>query len=124
MTGSFSRRTVVNKQPMDVEYPGANVVIGDWLKVAVAVHTVVTCCQVLEHISDQSVRRFAKKLMGAAEVSLIISVPYMWPKGRCIHHQQDPISFAKLERIMDAPASRYVFCTDNHSKRLVAEYRI
>ena len=56
---------------------------------------VITCFQVLEHIDDNHVEAFAKKLLNDAPVA-VVSVPYMWPKGSCKWHVQDPVDVEKL----------------------------
>ncbi len=56
-------------------------------------YDVVSCLQVLEHLDDP--KAFAQKLFDLGE-TVIISVPYKWKKGFCIHHVQDPVDEAKL----------------------------
>lgn len=53
----------------------------------------VTCFQVLEHI--QEVSDFAKKLFEISD-RVLISVPYLWPKGAEITHINDPVDEEKL----------------------------
>jgi Methyltransferase domain len=55
----------------------------------------VTCFQVLEHLP--SPEPFARKLLSLGKV-VVVSVPYKWPKGKCLHHPQDPVDEAKLKR--------------------------
>jgi len=55
---------------------------------------VVCCFQVIEYIVDAEI--FCKKLLEMAEHVVIVSVPYMWEKGACSEHVQDPISEEKL----------------------------
>jgi len=54
---------------------------------------IVTCFQVLEHISE--VERFAKKLFEVSD-KVLISVPYLWPKGVEKDHVNDPVDTEKL----------------------------
>lgn len=56
---------------------------------------VITCFQVLEHIDDNQVEKFARKLLRDAPIA-VVSVPYMWPKGSCKWHVQDPVDVEKL----------------------------
>jgi hypothetical protein len=56
---------------------------------------VITCFQVLEHIDDENVTVFAKKLLKDARIC-VVSVPFMWKKGQCGRHLQDPIDVDKL----------------------------
>jgi hypothetical protein len=70
---------------------------------------VVLCLQVLEHITN--VGTFARKLVNTAP-HVIVSVPYMWPKGASKFHVQDPIDEAKIDRWFGrAPAERFI-CYD------------
>ena len=70
-------------------------IIGDYLEYKTEHLDVVTCYQVLEHIDDDKVVRFARKLLQDARM-VIISVPYVWPNGFCKWHRQDPVSVNKL----------------------------
>lgn len=53
----------------------------------------VTCFQVLEHIPE--VEDFAKKLFEISD-KVLISVPYLWPKGVEKEHINDPVDEEKL----------------------------
>lgn len=55
---------------------------------------VVCCFQVLEHI--EKVEKFCQKLLDLASHQVIVSVPYMWKKGKSKYHVQDPVSVEKL----------------------------
>lgn len=55
---------------------------------------IVCCFQVLEHIQD--VESFCQKLLRLSRNLVIVSVPYMWEKGWCKSHVQDPINYDKL----------------------------
>ena len=57
---------------------------------------IVTCFQVMEHIKDDQIYAFANKLLAVAEKLLIVSVPYMWAKGACKYHVQDPVDESKF----------------------------
>lgn len=67
----------------------------------------VSCFQVMEHIKSKKIRAFAKKLLTITEKLLIVSVPYMWPKGFCRWHAQDPVDekkfFSWFDKIPDSP---------------------
>lgn len=52
------------------------------------------CLQVLEHIPDAGA--FARKLFEISH-SVLISVPYQWPKGDCKYHRHDPVDVSKLQ---------------------------
>ena len=66
---------------------------------------IVTCFQVLEHISDEQIRNFANKLLETAEHLLIVSVPYMWAEGACKWHVQDPVDESKFLGWFDIQSS-------------------
>lgn len=51
------------------------------------------CLQVLEHIPDA--KAFARKLLEISP-NLVISVPYRWREGQCIHHVHDPVDEMKI----------------------------
>ncbi|MBR4641200.1 MAG: hypothetical protein IKO74_00580 [Selenomonadaceae bacterium] len=57
---------------------------------------IVTCFQVMEHIKDDQIHAFADKLLAVTEKLLIVSVPYMWAKGACKYHVQDPVDEEKF----------------------------
>lgn len=59
---------------------------------------VVTCLQVLEHVPDA--KTFARKLFDLGK-TVIISVPYKWPKSAADDHVHDPVDEKKLERWTD-----------------------
>ena len=53
----------------------------------------VLCLQVLEHVDDPET--FARKLLATGR-TVIVSVPYRWPRGLQPAHVQDPVDEAKL----------------------------
>src|SRR5690625_1680048 len=55
----------------------------------------VICLQVLEHIPQ--VEEFAQKLFTLAD-RVLISVPYMWPKGSDPTHIHDPVDEEKIKQ--------------------------
>ena len=58
-------------------------------------YDIVTCFQVLEHVSNEKIVIFAKKLLELGRV-VVVSVPHMWPKGACEGHLQDPVDYNKI----------------------------
>jgi hypothetical protein len=58
-------------------------------------YQLVLCLQVLEHVRRADL--FARKLLSVGG-TVIISVPYKWPKGRTRSHVHDPIDEEKLVR--------------------------
>jgi len=119
LTGEFKYRTVINKEKLNVIYPNTNVIIGNWLEVSVCKHEIVTCCQVLEHLKDNDILPFIKKLKEKSKY-LIVSVPYMWPKGFCEYHLQDPINEEKFFGWFGVESFQYDIVQDKTCKRLVA----
>lgn len=119
--GDFARRIALDRvecQPTK----SVEAVRADWLTWTPPVRaSVVTCLQVLEHLPDEVVGRFARKLLDYADVALV-SVPYMWPKGACKYHVQDPVSLDMLLQWMDCPPARYEIIEDNGRQRLIAEF--
>jgi hypothetical protein len=51
------------------------------------------CLQVLEHVDDPG--RFARHLFAVAD-RLLVTVPFMWPRGACVYHRHDPVSLETL----------------------------
>jgi hypothetical protein len=114
--GNFARRYTCDIEH-DPQLPGVVSVVEDFLswRVPERMH-VITCCQVLEHLSDDTVQLFTDKLMESAD-HVIVSVPYEWPKGTEADHQQDPISFEKLARLMGRePDERVVVLDTRHNR--------
>lgn len=83
-------------------------------------YDVVVCLQVLEHLEDPST--FAKKLFEISKGVVIISVPYLWPKGFCKYHVQDPVSEDKILSWTEKPCD-YSYIIEDHSvKRIICVY--
>ena len=79
----------------------------------------VLCLQVLEHLAEPAV--FARKLFDTG-ATVIITVPYKWPKGECKTHVQDPVDETNLrEWTQREPLATSVVMDDK--TRLVAVYR-
>ena len=87
------------KYSIDVRYPlsaeGVEGIKGNYLDHDFEGLDIITCFQVLEHIDDDMVGAFAQKLLSDARIA-VISVPYMWPKGKCKWHKQDPVDVDKI----------------------------
>lgn len=82
-----------------------------------------TCFQVLEHVPDAKL--FARRLQELAD-TLIISVPYKWPKDSTKGHVHDPVTYEKLTEWMGREANykiiaREPFRSQKH-ERLIAVY--
>ena len=87
------------KITIDIREPFSNNdvegITGDYLEWQAEKLDIITCLQVLEHIDDDHIEKFAHKLLNDAP-TVVISVPYMWPKGSDIDHKQDPVDVDKL----------------------------
>lgn len=87
------------KKSIDLKYPYSDEytegITGDYLEYHPDELDVITCFQVLEHIEDNQVGVFAKKLLSDARIA-IVSLPYMWPKTMCKWHVQDPVDVDKI----------------------------
>lgn len=79
-------------------------------------YDVVMCLQVLEHLHDPAT--FAAKLFECAVKGVVISVPYLWERGACSYHVQDPIDDRKLGRWIGRPPSDRCVATT----RLIVRY--
>ena len=86
-------------------------------------YDIVTCLQVLEHIDDDNVEAFAKKLFELGGKCVIISVPYKWRKGASKHHLQDPVDEKKLFSWTSIVPDNQYIVTDNNRNRLIAAYK-
>ena len=84
---------------------------------------VITCLQVLEHLDDEQVAAFARKLLSSGRTA-IISVPYLWPAGSCEHHRQDPVTLTKLAGWVGQRPRRSVVVTDGKWRRLVTLFGV
>lgn len=84
---------------------------------------IITCFQVLEHINNDQVEVFAKKLLKNSHIA-VVSVPYMWPKGFCKWHVQDPVDVEKIISWFGvSPVFLYkVTEPTNHLSRLIAVF--
>lgn len=120
--GDFRERYTIDTRNrpalMDVK-----MVVGTWPKDAnlFSPVSVVTCLQVLEHITDAV--PFAAALFATATEYVMISVPYKWAAGQCKWHVHDPIDEVKLEQMTGRiPESTHI--TDWPDRRIVAMYRL
>lgn len=92
----------------------------DWMTFVMTGHaTVATCLEGLEHLSDERVAPFARKLLAHTEWA-IMSVPCLWLKGLRKHHLQDPVSPRKLIGWCGRKPVRSRIAQDGRLKRLVA----
>lgn len=94
---------------------------GDFLQFEPATRfDLVLCLQVLEHLDDPT--PFARKLLQTG-TTVIVSVPYMWPKGFCEWHVQDPVNETKILTWMGREWLEHSIVEDGDGlRRLVAVY--
>lgn len=83
------------------------------------IYDLVLCLQVLEHVREPE--SFCRKLMETGKC-VIVSVPYLWPKGRCASHIHNPVDEAKLLSWSGKPWKEQRIVQDGQYKRLVAAY--
>jgi len=84
-------------------------------------YDVAMSLQVLEHVPDA--HSFAQKLLSVAD-TVVVSVPYKWPEGRCKFHVHDPVDEEKMNRWFERePHFEYV-CTEPKGgvQRLIQVY--
>jgi hypothetical protein len=79
----------------------------------------VLCLQVLEHLERPA--PFARKLLETGH-TVIVTVPYRWPAGRCETHLQDPVDERKLRRWTERTPLETTIVEDEQ-RRLIAVYR-
>lgn len=121
--GDFKRRIAIDYYKMPVQPKNVEAVHADWFQYQCdAIPDVILCLQVLEHLTDDEVGPFAKKIVNSGRMA-IISVPYMWEKGQCEYHPQDPVDLEKLEKWVGYAAEKYVVEERDESKRLVALFK-
>lgn len=119
--GDFQRRYTVDAEH-DPHFPGVQSHVGLWLPYELPERmSVITCLQVLEHLPDELVTKFAHKLLVNADHT-IVSVPYEWPAGDELAHLQDPISLEKFTAMMGSTPLEQVIVHDGRRLRLVARW--
>lgn len=121
--GKFKRRYTVDAV-LDPKFPGVRSFVEDFLTwPAPEKTTVAVCAQVLEHLDNGTVDRFARKLLGTAR-NVIVSVPYCWPAGAEPSHVQDPIDVHKLTKIMGGRRpDRARIVADGKRRRIVGLWK-
>ena len=87
------------------------------------IYDVCTCLQVLEHIPEPG--PFAKRLFEVGK-TVVISVPYGWPKGKTKGHVQDPVTEDKLKEWTGREPTYSCVATEpfkkTHDQRLISVY--
>jgi hypothetical protein len=115
----FEHRVALDRNPIPRQR-GVTTVRADFLAYEPQVEfDLVLCLQVLEHLDEPA--RFAARLFTLG-TTIIISVPYKWPRGLYPPHTQDPVDEAKLaEWTRREPAETAIVADDRD--RLIAVYR-
>ena len=115
----FEHKLVIDLKPPPAR-PGVKTLAGDFLAwQPVNRFDLVLCLQVLEHLFDPT--PFCHKLLETGR-TVIVSVPYRWPKGMCIYHLQDPVDEAKLRSWTGQPPTVQSIVRDGSRERLVAVF--
>lgn len=115
----FERKVVIDLKPPPAS-PGVETLAGDFLAWQPdGRFDLVLCLQVLEHLAEPAL--FCRKLLGTGR-TVIVSVPYRWPKGLCSYHVQDPVDEAKLRGWAGGPPRDRAIVRDGNRERLVAVF--
>lgn len=115
--GEFKNRVALNKEPFH-EIKNVNCVVDDWLNYSTEPVDVITCLQVLEHFPSEIIDLFVEKIFKNCKIA-IISVPYMWEKGSCEDHVQDPINLIKFINLIKRDPVKLEITNDH---RMVAMF--
>jgi hypothetical protein len=123
--GDFQKRYTVDRS-YDPELPGVTSYVADFLeweppRVQAPMYDVVTCLQVLEHLQNHEVGPFTRKLTHISG-TLIVSVPYLWPRKITKSHHQDPVSIEKFHSWWPKPPQSVRIINDRGLNRLVARF--
>lgn len=118
--GDFTTRIAIDRRLQLATIPGVTYLTADWLTYRPPLVDLITCLQVLEHIGDDDILPFARKLVSSCR-RLIVSVPFMWPAGKCRYHQRDPVSLGDLTAWLGLAPIRSCVVADD-TQRLVAEF--
>jgi hypothetical protein len=90
---------IPDRASLDVQYPvraqGIRAIKADFITWKPdKTYDLVTCSQVLEHISDAA--PFARKLLEIGR-QVLVSVPHNWPAGSVPGHIHDPVDQLKVD---------------------------
>lgn len=122
LKGSFERRTMIDIEPFPQAFEGVEQVNADWMRFPIEQKAdLVLCLQVLEHLDDELVEPFAKRVIAAGKRS-IISVPYRWKETACATHLQDPVDFDKFIGWTGQMPVKYYIESRDVDQRLIAMF--
>lgn len=104
--GDFETRHALNLNRIpDPGFDGVRWIVGNFLLDPAGLldrYDLVTCLQVMEHLEDHEIPGFVDRLLARSEGgTLMVSVPWGWPKGTCRHHRQDPVTGEKFAQWFD-----------------------
>ena len=120
---AFQRKTMLDLTPFKKEFPGIEQVVADWFEYDMQGKAdLVLCLQVLEHLPDDIVGPFARKLLSSGR-HVIISVPYEWSEKACVYHLQDPVTIEKLHNWTQQEPVKFHIESRDRRERLVALYK-
>ena len=115
----FERKVVIDLKPPPAS-PGVETLAGDFLEFQPGVcFDLVLCLQVLEHLQEPA--EFCRKLLQTGR-TVIVSVPYRWPRGLCKYHVQDPVDEIKLHGWAGRSPLDSAIVRDGNRERLVAVF--
>ena len=115
----FERKVVIDLKPPPAS-PGVETLAGDFLEFQPGVcFDLVLCLQVLEHLQEPA--EFCRKLLQTGR-TVIVSVPYRWPRGLCKYHVQDPVDEIKLRGWAGRSPRDSAIVRDGNRERLVAVF--
>jgi hypothetical protein len=111
---------MVDLDPFFEDYDGVEQVVTDWMDYPIEEKAdLVLCLQVLEHLEDELVAPFAKKILASGKRA-IISVPHKWPDTACEQHLQDPVDLEMLIDWVGKEPIRHYIETRDRKERLIA----
>lgn len=123
--GRFEKRVSLDIQPRPFCWPGVDCVTADWMDCRLEERAdLVLCLQVLEHLGDDLVTPFTRKLLTSGR-HVLISVPYRWPRGKQPSHLQDPVEASMLMAWAGKSPFRQALVTEPQGsvQRLVALFQ-
>ena len=126
--GSFVSRTAINEkvcldiEPKTESNDNVRNIIHDFLTWKPdKKYDIAICMQTLEHMPDNKVAIFAKKLFEISE-HVVISVPYMWKRGQSPNHLQDPVNENKIYGWTGRQPTNTHISTDKKMQRIICYY--